>query len=259
MKRFLLSMLVVCGCILICSCGNEQDASLEKDNVNSYKQMDKNNMEASLQDEWDVAGSLSEESSGISDVGTGNDISSGSQTVDERFLIIKNLYEYEQYISKTNLADGFVDYNMINQLGEFDAFTVPSVVSVEYAGEYWYDLVDKDGECYSLHVYHNFEEPEQPYKVIQNASQTINDSDLRTAATKEAGVYDKDGIKYFYSPNGSLLRIRWDVGNTVLFLGGANLSKMRLDTENAIGIGKLLKAETAKNALIEMFGEEFSK
>ena len=260
MKKIFLLILVVCGCALLLSCGSEQVDFSEKDSYISQYTNHEIGDALSHQSGSDIIAAPGEEDGVGTDVNTENGNGASSGVVDEKFLIINGLDEYESYISNADLVEGFIDYDMISQFGSFDSFTVPSVLPVKYVGEYWYDIVNENGERYTLHIHHNnFEEPDQPYKAIENANQAVKDTDLRTVSTKEAGVYEKNGIIYFYSAKGELLRIRWDIGSTVLFLKGANLSKEPIDFEKTTEIGRLLKAETAKDALIEMFGENFAK
>ena len=252
MKKMFILILTICSCYFIFSC-NQQEANLSSGFESGTLPSSSESVAGSQPNaETDV-------DSNTSMLWDENNNVGNADGIDEAFLIIDSLQAYEEYLSNNKITDDFVDFKAISKFGKFECFTIPSMLPLEYVREYWYDFSDNDGQQYSLHVFHDFEEPEQPYKLIQNTNQSVDSSDLRTVDTQEAGIYEKNGIMYFYASSGSLLRIRWNIGNTVVFLEGTNLPKMDISSENITTIGKLLKEETAKNELLNMFGEKFAK
>lgn len=176
---------------------------------------------------------------------------------EEYSIFVGNLDEYNEYVENNDLIENFITYDVISQFGNFDSFGIAGHSTLQY-GYYWYNLVDVDGEEYFMSIDHYDERTAESYELIQNAEQKVNTADLRTINVKEAGAYESDGIMYFYTQNGELLRIRWCVGDIVIFLSGevsdGGLSKIDINSKKALS--KLLKKDTALEALKEIFGSE---
>ena len=238
MKRIFALTLILCVCILLVSCGDANQTFLNADPI--FSSADPTFSRANSQFETKV------------------DNTSGG---DEYSLCFENWDEYKEYVESNDLVENFITYDMISRFGEFKSFGSTGYSTLQY-GQYWYEIVDANGEEYFISIDHYAEDSAERYNFIQNAEQKVNTSDLRTINAKEAGVHEIDNIMYFYTLNGELLRIRWCIGDIAIFLSGevskGGLSKIDIHSEKT-GIRGLLDAKTAKETLVTIYGEKFEK
>ena len=233
MRKICILLVLLSLCLLMVACENQESTE------NTYSTM--------TQESNSTSSTNKEDDSLDTSGGDGEEYS----------IFVGNLDEYNEYVKNNDLIENFITYDVISQFGNFDSFGIAGESTLEY-GYYWYNLVDVDGEEYFMSIAHYDERSAESYEFIQNAEQKVNTADLRTINVKEAGAYESDGIMYFYTQNGELLRIRWCVGDIVIFLSGevsdGGLSKIDINSKKALS--KLLKKDTALEALKEIFGSE---
>ncbi len=154
-------------------------------------------------------------------------------------VYIKNLEEYEEYVTQWPSLSNFVTYEMIKSIGEFQAF---SYDPTNY-NKYMYFLQDGTGDSQILYV-DPWVDEESPEIILD----TFTESSLQRISTPQTGMILQGDIAYRYA-SGELYAISWREGNHRLTLGSIQDYP---DNVTTTFVGKLLSAETAQATIASL-------
>ena len=157
-----------------------------------------------------------------------------------RFLVVKTIDEYNEFIKSEQLPDNFVTYENIKQIGEFKNLTVRSYYYFGDFSAYHYELIDPSG----YEVFFNITTDDEEYKDYPNTSD-VNPQNMRELNKQASGTlkYDHNKLKYSYF-NGKLRTIQWRSQGVQYVLSVSDYP----DTSDTF-TGKLMNLETASEAV----------
>ena len=266
MRKLCVLLTVLFMCLSIVACGKQENtgASSTVDTVNSSSTPfdEKFDDSSTLHNEVVDSSVHSSESTGTSS-STFNEASSFETTsgegsnnviVDPRpFGCYDGLANYETFMEKYTMPDGFVRYEDISEFGEiYSMYFVSNGYKGDYSiYEYWF--IDKHGRGIGLCIYQNKDDYE-PFIVGELTDEDINATDMQQTNYGKKGIYEIDGIKYQYSKSGKLYGISWTAAGIGYLLYGEYMPS----SQETI-VQKLLNLETAYDTLKEIFGEELGK
>ena len=243
MKKICILLVLICLCFLVASCGKENtdiNFSAEEQNLSDISS--------------NQTANSSSYTNGTVDKNAGTNSSTGVY-IDPAPMIFDKIEEYESFIETQGLADGFVRYEDVCEFGEFQYL---EFINDPWGGNYngyRYFLEHDAGIKFLVDI------DQIGGEFIENAEKVgldyVNKVDLRRLKENLTGVYENDGIQYFYV-KGELVAVSWKVSGSRYSLRG-ELEGYPLATEKETVIQKLLNLETAKDALIGIYGEAFGK
>lgn len=202
-----------------------------------------------------------DESSSVSNESTSSGAVSGDGNSDVfvdfgPFGCYNGLADYERFMEKYTMPDGFVRYEDVSEFGDINALYFTSDGYEGDYSRYVYCLVDKHGREMGLCIFQNKDDYE-PFIVGELTNEDINPTDMRQLKEMKNGIYEIDGMKYQYS-DGELYGISWTAAGIGYLLRGISDEYLPSTQETTV-VQKLLNLETASDTLKEIFGEELGK
>ncbi|MBO5261446.1 MAG: hypothetical protein J6B45_00190 [Clostridia bacterium] len=233
MKKIYILFVLLCLCILMVACGQKTSLGGRNSIVDSGEKGET--------------------------TGTNSSIETEKPYVDPAPVRFYKIEEYENFIETQGLADGFVGYEDVCEFGEFYCMHFIHYFDGGWNGDanaYRYIVIDDNGNMIDIDIHQNGEEFRENYEKI--SEEYINKADLRFAKGMKTGVYENNEIQYLYT-NGELHGVSWKASGKRYLIWGEELVEYPLATEKETVIQKLLNLETAKDALIGIYGEAFGK
>ena len=270
MKKICILIAMLCMCFLIIGCGDVENTDtssslIGEDTTASASSGEHTDMSSKAPDEGvdsslDLPDNSVASSSASSDNGTDSSVPSdgGLITDPAPFGPGSGIEDYYEFMETFEAPVGFVRYEDIADWGEYYCMYFISAGEKGDYSKYRYVLIDKTGFEFCLDIYQNKDDYTTTVKNILSADM-VNEEDMRRLEEEPNGIYEIDGISYRYIQKGELLSISWDVSGKKYNLWSTRMEVYPTNPENDTIIQKLLNLKTAKDALIEMFGEEFSK
>lgn len=265
----LLTMLFLC--LLIVACEKQENtgtsSTFEKPNLSSTPSDERADSSSTLPDEVIDSSTVqsnesTDESSSASNESTSSETVSGEGNSDIivyplSFGCYNGLADYESFMEKYTMPDGFVRYEDISEFGDINALYFTSNGYKGDYSRYAYYLVDKNGREMELLIYQDKDDYE-PFIVGEITDEDINATDMRQLNNGKNGIYEIDGIKYQYSNHGELYGISWTAAGIGYLLNSISDEYLPSTQETTV-MQKLLNLATAYDTLKEIFGEELGK
>ena len=248
MKKIRILIAMLCLCLLIVGCESTENTD-----------------RSSLPTGQDSSTALSDNVAGGSSSSSHNSGVESSLPSDGGLIVTPRpdgyygIEEYNEFMETFDAPSGFVKYEEIAEFGDFNSMYFTSITDPEKGdySEYRYNLKNKYGTAVSLSIYQH-EEDFHPSDVGELSVEDVNTTDMRRLKNKTKGILEYDGIWYTYLRRGQLDSITWTVSGKAYSLSVNELKYVSAFEDGSIE-QKLLNIETAKDALIEMFGENFAK
>lgn len=177
---------------------------------------------------------------------------SSSDHPDDIYLRLSSLEEYEEYFTgQGGYPDGFIPYDSLSFLGEFDRLLVDISSGDDSNYSYYlYSILHPSGVDFSVTVYPEWLPQKRGHWDIASVKRTMSGSDLRTNGTSEMrGTVLIEDVLYTYLL-GKLHSVQWIFGSQEISISGDfdQISEVSEDTL----IGRLLNYNTAKGAIAEL-------
>ena len=177
---------------------------------------------------------------------------SASDHADDIYLSLSSLEEYEEYFTgQGDYPDGFIPYDSLSFLGEFDSLLVDISSGDDPNYSYYiYSIVHPSGVDFSVTVYPEWLPQKRGRWDIASVKSTMSGSDLRTNETSEMrGTVLIEDVLYTYLL-GNIHSVQWIFGSQEISISGdfAQISEVSEDSL----IGRLLNYNTAKGAIAEL-------
>lgn len=263
MKKTYILIVIFCMCILFVGCGNVEDtdtsvlpvASIGKQEDVSSKPLDESSGLTSDIPDNSFTSSSSSNNSGIDSSLPGD----GGVTVYPRPDGCYGIEEYNKFMETNEAPIGFVKYEEIAVFGDFDILMFPIFTDSgnrDYS-EYRYILVNKYGRKTELVIFQD-EEYFRQSDIGELSIEDVNTTDMRRLKNGTRGIFEYEGIWYRYTRDGELSGIGWIAFGKVYILSLSELKWVSTLEDGSIE-QRLLNIETARDALIEVFGEGLGK
>ena len=160
------------------------------------------------------------------------------------------LYEYEKFISETELPEDFVYYEDIKELGIFTGLVILSTVRKDGYSNYRYVLFPSEKYNDFMKNSFGFEIAKDPWSNEFDSAfpllmdTDVDTSDLMALDSAKNGTYMLEGLKYKYR-GGRLESIRWKSGDWYYSLEFEKNFHESFDPNDDANIAKAFNAETA--------------
>ena len=168
------------------------------------------------------------------------------------FLHIDSFSEYQKFMQSDEGSNIQISYEDIKGLGEFSSITVPGALLDDYS-DYWYMLVDKNGNKFILEINHAYSESFPTIDSLRPMDP--NQADLREIKKVSAKGFQYrqvgDWIYRYYS-TGSFASIEWTVGQTQFSLDPFLTDLKTIDVEKQTGFFALFDQKRAIQTQQEM-------
>ena len=270
MKKTYILIAIFCMCILFVGCGNVEDtdtsvlpvASIgEQEDVSSKPLDESSGLTSDIPDNSsgltsDIPDNSFTSSSSSNNSGTDSSLpGDGGVCVYPRPDGCYGIEEYNKFMETNEAPIGFVKYEEIAVFGDFDILMFPIFTDSgnrDYS-EYRYILVNKYGRKTELDICQDDEFFRQS-DIGELSIEDVNTTDMRRLKNGTRGIFEYEGIWYRYTRDGELSRIGWVAFGKVYILSLYELIWVSTLEDGSIE-QRLLNIETARDALIEVFGE----